>query len=869
MKCPNCDFLSEKTNILFTHQQIHRHKINATFKCFDCLILFKSLNVLKQHVLRNHNLQIPKNSSKKLPTSSSLSCKNCFFHHANESALIKHLIKKHIKKGQSVICFHCSNILFSESNLRSHFHRNHNKKQPIPSAPVPLEQDRQLPVPVAPLLSDPNDSENDNVPDSTHEQDNLDFEKVLIFAFLKLKSRYGVTENVLQIFYEELKNLFLLFSSEVLKIIEELSKKFIDLSQAFHPKFYQVQSQFNFDSLSSAYKRIKIFKQQFGFVAPETVNLGKNNDHIDCKYQYVPIKNSLTSLLSEPSFFQKIQQQKTSKPNVLQDYNDGKIYKSERFRESTEWDLTIELILFSDAYGLGNPLAAVSNKYKLNGFYYSIGNFEPIERSKIDNIQLVSLCREKHIKHFGWNEFSKYMVAELKHLETVGFTTQNLRVRVVLVAIAGDNLGSHALGGFTENFSSVESFCRFCYYTKSKLDEKENCLCERRTITNYTSDLANKRAVDSHHNGVKFDSVFNELAHYHVCDSGLPPCLGHDLFHGAFSFDLQLIFKELARQNVLSIQTSNAILQKCVQSFRNFYSFPKINPQNKKLRGSMSEVYKIITVLPYFLLFAPPEAIEKQPDLMNLMMKMVRITQLAVAPSISVDQVCLLTAEIEEYFRLRLQIFPNNQLLPKHHFLCHYPELIREYGPLGKFWTLPFEHKHQYFKIMMGHAKNYINESKLLAERHQFLQVSLKNDRFESKISTNTAQMYDPAMFDFDVDQDVKFYCKSATFNHQHFYKDDYIVFDYNEDENTVKLLQIKCILLTENFDRLLFIGPITKVIGDDETNLYEPITSFSRKFAVVPGDKLLIFKPVNCLMIKKKLYLTLPFTFPIFYSGS
>jgi hypothetical protein len=636
----------------------------------------------------------------------------------------------------------------------------------------------------------------------------------------------------------------------------------------FRSKFFRVESQFKLDSLSSTYKRIKIFKKQFGFVSPESVSLGINNDHIECKYQYVPIKNSLTSLLSEPAVLQKIRDKKSSEPYVLQDYNDGKLYKSERLQDSDKnnWDLTIELILFSDAYGLGNPLSAVSGKYKLNGFYYTIGNFDPIERSKIDNIQLVSLCREKHIKQFGWNEFSRYMVEELKYLETDGFIAQNLRIRVVLVAIAGDNLGSHALGGFTENFSTVDCFCRYCYYTLKKLVEKENCLCERRNIINYSSDLANKRACENNNNGVKFDSVFNELKHYHVCESGLPPCLGHDLFHGAFSMDLQLIFKALARQNILSTATVNAILKKFVKLFRNFHSFPKIDTQNKKLRGSMSEIYKIITVLPYFLLYASPEATAEHPDLISLMMKMVRITQLVVAPSISGDQVCLLTSEIEEYFRLRLVLFPNAQLLPKHHFLCHYPELICHYGPLGKFWTLPFEHKHQYFKIMIGHAKNFINESKLLAERHQFLQASLKNDRFEAKISTNSAQPYDPSMFNINVGQDVKFFSKSITFNHQYFSQDDYIVFDFNEDEFSIKLMQIKCILITENFNQLLFIGPITKMICDSETNLYETITNFSRNFAAVPGEHLLIFKPVNCLELKKKLYLALPFTFPIVY---
>ena len=38
---------------------------------------------------------------------------------------------------------------------------------------------------------------------------------------------------------------------------------------------------------------------------------------------------------------------------------------------------------------------------------------------------------------------------------------------VVLCGVAGDNLGSHSTGGFTENFSKSRFFCRFCTVGRS------------------------------------------------------------------------------------------------------------------------------------------------------------------------------------------------------------------------------------------------------------------------------------------------------------------------------------------------------------------------------------------------------------------
>lgn len=41
-------------------------------------------------------------------------------------------------------------------------------------------------------------------------------------------------------------------------------------------------------------------------------------------------------------------------------------------------------------------------------------------------------------------------------------------------------------------------------------------------------------------NGVKFDSLFNGLKYFHVCQPGLPPCIGHDIFEGVVAYDLSI-----------------------------------------------------------------------------------------------------------------------------------------------------------------------------------------------------------------------------------------------------------------------------------------------------------------------------------------
>lgn len=50
-------------------------------------------------------------------------------------------------------------------------------------------------------------------------------------------------------------------------------------------------------------------------------------------------------------------------------------------------------------------------------------------------------------------------------------------VKGALYCIAGDNLGSHTTGGFTENFSSSEYFCRYCLISRTEFQGADPNIC--------------------------------------------------------------------------------------------------------------------------------------------------------------------------------------------------------------------------------------------------------------------------------------------------------------------------------------------------------------------------------------------------------
>lgn len=73
-------------------------------------------------------------------------------------------------------------------------------------------------------------------------------------------------------------------------------------------------------------------------------------------------------------------------------------------------------------------------------------------------------------------------------------------------------------------------------------------------------------------------------------------------------------------------------------------------------------------------------------------------------------------------------------LIPKQHFLTHYPNLLMKYSPLIHFWSMQIEEKHQYFKEIVQNMRNYKNIPMLLATKHQLYQAHILQSSLDSNI---------------------------------------------------------------------------------------------------------------------------------------
>lgn len=106
------------------------------------------------------------------------------------------------------------------------------------------------------------------------------------------------------------------------------------------------------------------------------------------------------------------------------------------------------------------------------------------------------------------------------------------------------------------------------------------------------------------------------------------------------------------------------------------------------------------------------------------------IVELVVAPTHTDESIAYLEGNISEHRQKYQALFPDVKLLPKHHYLEHYPQPIRMFGPLVGLRTMLFEAS--FFKQVVRHTSRFKNVLFSLAVKHQLMvSYQLRSSSFE------------------------------------------------------------------------------------------------------------------------------------------
>lgn len=482
------------------------------------------------------------------------------------------------------------------------------------------------------------------------------------------------------------------------------------------------------DSLSNPHKLQQFVSDNLNYVAPVELILGQK----DGKYhamQYVPILKTLESLLQHPEVLAEVLQDRLSQDGTIKDFCDGEYYRTNELYQEHSSSLQIEL--YYDDFTAANAIGSKSRSYKISAFYFILGNLSPWLRSKLDNIQLVSLCLHHEIvKNYGMSAMLQPILDDLKVLETEGISIrcegQAHHFYGTVSFIAADNLGAHCLGRFHENFSTVQRICRFCTVTRDEMQgvfSDVSMQLRSKAVHDLQSEAVEKDATLAKAYGVKGKSPLNTLQYFHTT-SGLPADIAHDCFEGVVPETTLNVLKEFVNAGFFTFPQFNDLLNK--------FTFARVDRSNRpppillvqgkpKMKYTQSQMWCFTRILPLVIGSLVPE----DNKYWKLILLMLDFIEDVTAPAYYPWDIHSMRDTVQTFLSYYQECFPEENVKPKKHYVTHYPTLTKRFGPLIHCWTMRLEGKHAFFKNIFHSTRNRKNICKTMADRHQSRQAWL------------------------------------------------------------------------------------------------------------------------------------------------
>lgn len=113
-----------------------------------------------------------------------------------------------------------------------------------------------------------------------------------------------------------------------------------------------------------------------------------------------------------------------------------------------------------------------------------------------------------------------------------------------------------------------------------------------------------------------------------------------------------------------------------------------------------------------------------------VLMDLKDIVELVVAPVHTDESISYLESKIVEHRQRYQELFPGVRVRPKHHYLEHYPHMIRCFGPLVALWTMRFKSKHSFFKQIVKHTSCFKNIPLTLASKHKLIAFHINSPSY-------------------------------------------------------------------------------------------------------------------------------------------
>jgi len=722
-KCTSGQSFFDINRLLSHVSMCHSHEPRFTYACNidsgSCCKTVRTVIALKHHVYREHRDHLlSKPIANTRLSGQKIRCPVCSAHVNSLSDLSGHY-RQHCDCGQTVYCVveGCCAEFNIHSSYSSHVSRCHKSNADVSECYKHTDT-------LCTETEDGSEVDTDSCFGASHEQDT--YTKHVALFLLKLQEDCLLSCATIQTILDGFQEITSFLVSNIQHAVENICNE-ENICPAVASQLLSAASGYMlktaFNELSSDWKRKQYYKSQCNYVEPQTLRYNVESPVLTSTFQFVSLVDSLAALLKNKKVSSQVLQQVSSKRNILSSFSDGTVFRDHPVYQQHPYAL--QIILYADEFDVVNPLGVHASVHKMLVFYYTIANLDRHLQSKRDAIQVVAICNSNDVKVHGMKAVADAILSDVKILEQQGIAVSSLTERVhgSIAFIAGDNLNSHLIGGFNASFNpKVLCPCRYCLTTNTELQQViECCHLQSRTHENYQEqvNIIKKDPSQKSNFGIRYESVFNQ-GNFHVVDR-LPPDIMHDLLEGVVPVEMALVLHELIGKKFVTLEHVNRIIST--------WPYGPLDKQNKpvpistafgdRIKQNAGRMWCLLRLLPLMIGRLVPDS-----DLhWCFLIELKCIVEMIFSHKISECHTAFMVLKVQDHLAAYQELFPGRNLLPKHHYLLHYPRLTSLLGPLRFACCLRFESKHAYFTRLAKVVNNFKSLCSTLAVRHQLKQA--------------------------------------------------------------------------------------------------------------------------------------------------
>ena len=555
------------------HSGIDRIKCN--FKKV-CPRMFSSVAQLESHFNSDHTIQSQRaeNHPSFLARSAEVHCKCSFVNCRNRefrriSELTGHLNVFHKSDYRSCVFKNCDRRIKPDVDSRYHFKTHYNKGETeLKDQNLVQSRDQTFQIEMdtgeVPYLPQ-TDTEEVNLDhsfedvgvlgenDHSHSHEEVSFDALLkdmMFSYANFLNELAHVQCIAASTVQKITDQFLDLSKlaqqyRVSCLLDALTRKFPDINKQDLESILRNQEDPFLtaqENLKTENARNQFIEQNFTHIPPVEIVLNEQGYRLGEKkdvVHYIPIKETLKAIYADKTYQDAVlRSNDKEKLDGLSDIKDGAVFQDSTY--FTDYPHAIPLVMYSDGVETLNPLSYAKTKHKLTMVYFQCVSVPPHLRT-IGNIQLVMVFKEKLVNKYGYEKIFQKLKRDLMDIENEGIKIELpfvTNLRASLIAYLGDNLESHAIGGFSKCFSSG-SVCRNCLIKYDDLQERPHDYSDEGSYERWTREKYDNiihsiendevQVVETH--GITGGCVFNSLREFHATQN-FPLDIMHDLLEG-------------------------------------------------------------------------------------------------------------------------------------------------------------------------------------------------------------------------------------------------------------------------------------------------------------------------------------------------